>query len=84
MTHYEIVLTAENANDDILLVPNDTLRATTDSIGAVRKTALKRIEEIKKCPEVDTARAYLYEVTERGDRVLLGEVVKNPHEAPED
>lgn len=83
MTHYEIVLTADNANDDILLVPNDVLRAITDNIGAVRKTALKRIEEIKKCPEVDTARAYLYEVTERGDRVFLGEVVKNPHEAPE-
>lgn len=83
MTHYEIVLTADNANDDIIIVPNDTLRAITDSIGAVRKTALKRIEELKKCPEVDTARAYLYEVTERGDRVFLGEVVKNPHEAPE-
>lgn len=83
MTHYEIVLTAQNANDDILLVPNDTLRAITDSIGAVRKTALKRIEEIKKCPEVDTARAYLYEVTEYGNRIFLGEVVKNPHEAPE-
>ena len=83
MTHYEIVLTAENANDDILLVPNDLLRAITDNIGAVSKTALKRIEEIKKCPEVDTARALLYEVTERGDRVFLGEVVKNPHEAPE-
>lgn len=83
MTHYEIVLTAENANDDILLVPNDTLRAITDSIGAVRKTALKRIEELKKCPEVDTARAYLYEVTEYGNRIFLGEVVKNPHEAPD-
>lgn len=83
MTHYEIVLTAENANDDILLVPNDTLRAITDSIGAVSKTALKRIEEIKKCPEVDTARALLYEVTEYGNRIFLGEVVKNPHEAPE-
>jgi len=83
MTHYEIVLTAQNANDDILLVPNNTLRAITDSIGAVRKTALKRIEELKKCPEVDTARAYLYEVTEYGNRIFLGEVVKNPHEAPE-
>lgn len=80
MTHYEIVLTAENANDDILLVPNDTLRAITDSIGAVRKTALKRIEELKKCPEVDTARAWLYEVTEYGNRIFLGEVVKDPHE----
>lgn len=81
MTHYEIVLTAENANDDILLVPNDTLRAITDSINAVRKTALKRIEELKKCPEVDTARAWLYEVTEYGNRIFLGEVVKDPHEA---
>jgi hypothetical protein len=33
---------------------------------------------------VDTARAYLYEVTEYGNRIFLGEVVKNPHEAPED
>ena len=81
MTHYQIVLTAHNANNDILLVPNDTLRAITDSIGAVRKTALKRIEELKKCPEVDTARAWLYEVTESGNRIFLGEVVKNPHEA---
>ena len=81
MTAYQIVLTAENAKDDILLVPNDTLRATTDTIGAVRKTALGRIEELKKCPEVGTARALLYEVTERGERVFLGVLAPNPHEA---
>lgn len=83
MTYYQIVLTARNANDDILPVPNDTLRAITDSIGAVRKIALKRIEELKKCPGVDMARAYLYEVTEYGNRIFLGEVIKDPHEAPE-
>ncbi len=74
MAAYELINYAVKDGENVLLAEKDShFRATTETIGEVRATAVCHREMVKKAlGTYDAVSTKIYEVTPTGERVYLG------------